>query len=451
MRPRSRASRRRGGLERRQFITHNLIAAAGTWGAGVFGLLMQALISHHFQPRVFGQVFAVFSFYIIITGPAAAFGRMIAWSTSSERATRSGATLDSNALLRTTNNRLLATGAAIAIVCIAVAPALAAYLHVGASVVVLGALSVPFMLATAPLLAALQGEQRWVSWSMLSLGIALARLVFVVALVFPFGIAGVMLGMSIGAFVIYVLALVMVWPRLRRASGSGGWRRQWRFLVLSLGSTVMMSVLSGSDVLMVQHFFTGRPAGQFSAVAVTSRALYFAMNSVGSVLFPMVAARHARSRSSRRVVTASVVIAIGGGLLGLLAFSAGGHLILRHFSGRAYEAGAGYSGVYALGMPLLAAVLILSNTQQTLADLSLLWIMVPAAAVKPLLIFFFHGSLVVVSVMSDVSIVAVLLALTVRYALWVRRHERARVRAQPVTESLAAAELRGAQAPQSVP
>ena len=72
-------------------------------------------------------------------------------------------------------------------------------------------------------------------------------------------------------------------------------------------------------------------------------------------------------------------------------------------------------------MPLLAAVVMLSNTQQSLADLKLLWVLVPGIAIKPLLIYFFHSSLLVVSLMSDLSIAAVLLALAVQYLLTERQ------------------------------
>jgi hypothetical protein len=70
---------------------------------------------------------------------------------------------------------------------------------------------------------------------------------------------------------------------------------------------------------------------------------------------------------------------------------------------------------------LLAAVVMLSNTQQSLADLKLLWVLIPGALIKPLLIYMFHGSLFVVSLMSDLSIAAVLVALAVQYLMTERR------------------------------
>jgi O-antigen/teichoic acid export membrane protein len=414
-------ARRAARRERRQFITHNAMAAGGTWLAGVLGLLLQALVSHHFKPGAYGQVFAIFSFFTVLTQPAAGFSRMIAWTTSRELATTHGADPESSALLRLTIRRLTLLGTAIGLVFVLAAMPLAQYLGVPVSYVVLGAIGVPFMFATSPMLASLQGEQRWVPWSALSIGIALSRIVFVVIFVWLFGSAlgpaGVLLGISVAAAVLYFTALAMVWPRMRRGRARSQWRPLWRFLVVSVTSTVTVSVLMGSDVIIVQHFFPGKPAGQFSAVTVTARALFFAMGSVTSVLFPKVAARHARQRGTRSVVFASVGIALVGGLLGLLVFSLFSRTILHAFSGGSYEGGAGYIGWYALGMPLLAAVVMLSNTQQSLADLNLLWVLIPGTLIKPVLIYFFHQTLLVVSLMSDLSIAAVLAALAVQYLM----------------------------------
>ena len=413
--------------ERRAFVSANLMAAAGTWLAGLFGLLLQALVSHRFSPAAYGQVFAVFTFFTALTQPAAGFSRMIAWQTSRERAVSPGGDVESGALLRLTTRRLFITGTVIAVAFIVVARPLAGFLHVPAPYVILGAAGVPFMLSTSPLMAFLQGQERWIPWSALSAAIALSRIVFVVLFVLPFGAAGVLLGISVAAAVLYAVCLGMVWTSIKRPHRRVGWRGVWRFLVVSIASTVAVSVILGSDVFLVEHYFDRHSAGQFGAVAVTSRALLFAMGSVNSVLFPKVAARQASARSTRWVVAASLGLALVGGALGLVVFTAASHFILRAFSGPAYEGAAGYIGWYALGMPLLAGVIMLSNTQQSLADLKLLWVLAPGAVLKPLLIVLFHPSLLVVSLMSDISIGVLLLALATHYLLGERRRDVGRV------------------------
>ena len=78
-----------------------------------------------------------------------------------------------------------------------------------------------------------------------------------------------------------------------------------------------------------------------------------------------------------------------------------------------------------MGMPLLAAVMMLTQTQQSLSDLGMLWVLVPGTLLKPVLVLLFHQSLLVVSLMSDISIAALLAALAIRYFIWERRRERA--------------------------
>lgn len=385
--------------------------------------MLQALVSHHFKPADYGQAFAVFSFFTILTQPSYGFGRLITWSTSRARATQLNEA-ESCALLRQTNLRVLAGGTAVALAFIGLAPVVGAYLHAPPSLVLFGAVGLPFAFATPPLLASLQGQERWLSWSAISIAIALSRVVCVLVLVFPFGVNGILLGISLAAAIVYVGLLAMVWPRLRVGRGvTSSWRKHWRFLLLSLVSGITVSVTMGSDVVMVQHFFGSHLGGQFGSVAVTTRSLYFSFGSVGSVLFPKVAARHATSRSTQSIVAASIAASVAGSLAGFFAFSAGGHLILHYFSGRAYEAGASYIGWYAAGMPLLAAVTMLTQTQQSLSDLGLLWILIPGTLLKPLLILFFHPSLLAVAIVSDVAISVLFLALVARYVVWERKLE----------------------------
>jgi O-antigen/teichoic acid export membrane protein len=415
--------------ERRQFIMHNALAAGGTCGAGLFGLALQAIVSHQFRPAEYGEAFAVFSFFTILTLPAFGFGNVIAWSTSRDRVSNlDNAERESGALLRVTNLRLLLTGTLIALAFIAAAPLVAAFLHVPSSFVILGALGVPFLLAAPPLLAVLQGDERWVSWSVVSMAIAGSRVVCVLAFVIPFGVSGMLLGISVAAALVYLGLLAMVWSRVSHRGGRSGWLRHWRLLVLSLASAVAISVAMGSDVVMVQHFFGAQAGGQFSSVAVITRTMFFVFGSVGSVLFPKIAARHATARSTKAIVGTSVAIAVLGSVAGLIAFSIGGHLILQYFSGRAYEGGAGYIGWYAVGMPLLAAVTMLTQTQQSLSDLGMLWVLIPGTLLKPVLILFFHQSLLMVSLMSDVSISVLLFALAVRYLMLERRRMQAILR-----------------------
>ena len=223
-----RVARRR--RERRDFIKHNLIAAAGTWSAGVLGLVLQALVSHHFHPAVYGQVFSVFSFYIFLTQPAGAFARLVAWNTSRALASPQGDDGEAAALLRTADRRLLVVGTVIGLGCIGASPWIASFLHVASSYVVLGALGVPFLFSTSPLIAELQGQQRWAPWSAMNIAVAASRIVFVVLFGLLLGPQGVLLGISVATAATYGVALWSVRHELHRGGSRVSWRPFTRFL-----------------------------------------------------------------------------------------------------------------------------------------------------------------------------------------------------------------------------
>ena len=340
-------------------------------------------------------------------------------------------------MLRMTVIRLTLLGTALGLVFAIGAWPLSVYLKVPAEFVLLGALGVPFMFATSPMLASLQGEQRWVPWSLLSIGIALSRVVFVVLFVWVFGStfgpAGVLLGISVAAAVLYFTALAMVWPRWRRGRAPSSWRPVWRFLVVSVWSTITVAVLMGSDIVVVQHFYHGAQAGQFSARGGHREVAVLCDGERDKRSLPKgvsTARQAARDQNSG--------VHLGGDCHRRRPTGVARVLRLQPYDSPCVlgaclrDAGASYIGWYALGMPLLAAVVMLSNTQQSLADLSLLWVLIPGTVIKPLLIYFFHSTLLVVSLMSDISIAAVLVALVVQYLLTERRERlAARLHGEP--------------------
>ncbi|HXA28069.1 MAG TPA: lipopolysaccharide biosynthesis protein [Candidatus Angelobacter sp.] len=429
--------RRLGRGEGRAFVAHNLVAAVGTGLAGVFSLLLQAVLTHRLNVRPYGQMLAVFTFFTLITQPAQAFGRLVAWRTSRELATAPGV-VPGGALLRSVNRRLLVFGTVLGGLLALFSPAVASFLQVPADFVVIAAVSVPFTLAGPALLGAVQGEQRFGTWGVLVAATAGSRIVCAAALVVPFGVRGALAGISLASVLVYAWTLWTVRAQLRQPGGVADWRAVRRFLVVAIASTLTIATLLSCDVVMVSHYFSARQAGQYGAMAVAARAMFFAMGSVSSVLFPKVAARHAVGRGTLGLVATSLGVSLLGGLAGWAVFSAFADVILRVFAGHMYTGASGSIGLYALGTALLAGAAMLSNTQQSLDRLRLLWVLVPGAFLEPVLIVLFHGSLQQVVAMGDIAVGVVLVALAVLYLVEEGHLARVGARARARVSSLRA-------------
>jgi O-antigen/teichoic acid export membrane protein len=170
-------------------------------------------------------------------------------------------------------------------------------------------------------------------------------------------------------------------------------------MAVILPSTLALSVLLSADVLLVKHFFNGRAAGEYSAVAALGRAIFWAAAGVAAVLFPKVVYHESQGRSGSRIVGLSIGFVAIGGVASLAILSLVARPVLTAFAGSAYAAGAPLLPLYTIAMTLLGGASVLIATHQSRARAMFLSVLLPVTVAEPILIVAFHKSLLqVVSV-----------------------------------------------------
>jgi O-antigen/teichoic acid export membrane protein len=408
-----------GLLRGERVLTHNLIVGAGTMTAGVLGVAFQSIASHQLRPADYGAVFAVVTLITFIGLPASAFTLLMARETSHGRA--AGHQASSAALLRGGNRSLVLLGLAIGIALALGSPLLSRFFEIPASLLLAAAAGMPFGLALPLLLGELQGEERFTGFAVLSTGQAGLKLLAAIGLGLIFGPLGVIAGISVATFVVYVIALRMVRRKLLISPNLAWWKPAAAYLAVVLPSTLALAVLLSSDVLLVKHFFPTRAAGDYAAVAALGRAIFWGASGVAVVLFPKVTFRGAQGRSGLVLVAASLLLVGLGGLVGLVVLSFASRWLLTAFAGSAYAAGANYLSWYALGMVLLGAAAVLIATHQSQGEPRFLAILLPLAMLEPGLIVAFHQNLIQVVQVVDISMFLVAIGL----AAWYLVQERA--------------------------
>ena len=400
-------------------LAHNLIVGAGTITAGVLGVAFQSLASHQLRPADYGAVFAVVTLITFIGLPATSFTLLMARETSRGRA--SGQQALSAALLRRGNRALVLAGVVLGSALAIGSPLLSRFLDVPVPLLLTAAVGIPFGLALPLLMGELQGEQRFAALSLLLTGQAGLKLMAAIALGIAFGPLGVIAGISLATVAVYLLALRMVRRKLSVKPNLAWWRPAATYLAVILPSTLALAVLLSSDVLLVKQYFPTRDAGDYAAVAAIGRAIFWGASGVAIVLFPKVAFRGAQGRSGVQLVAASLLLVALGGLVGLVLLSFASGWLLTAFAGSAYVAGATYLPWYALGMMLLGAAAVLIATHQSRGRPGFLAVLLPLAALEPVLIVAFHQSLIQVVQVVDISMALV----TVGLAAWYLVQERA--------------------------
>ena len=313
----------------------------------------------------------------------------------------------SERLVRTLRRVALSVGIVIAAVVAAGSPWWRDIFHTGSAwPFVILACGIPFYLQCAVGRGTLQGRLRFAPLAVTFLVEMIVRL--------SVGSGLVLLGMGVdGATAGLALSLVAAWvtvmlfrPGLSRArriievgpvdaspgtsTDLAGVRAYAAFVSVLL---VGQMVINNSDVLIAKASLAPFDAGLYSAVALIGRAVFFLSWSVATVVFPVVALRHAKGESGHRVLAGGIVAVLGIGsacVVGALLF---GGPVLGVVLGPDYSGLSGSLAVYALATTLFAVASLIASQHLATGRIRESWVVLAGAGVQIVLLLLWHNSI----------------------------------------------------------
>jgi len=164
-------------------------------------------------------------------------------------------------------------------------------------------------------------------------------------------------------------------------------------LLPALILAVFISMTTSVDVMLVTHFFGGKEAGLYNAVATVGKVVVFLPMAVSLVLLPKATETHILGRGARNILLQSLVFAFilsGGVALICWAFP---DIIVMLFFGEAYiEAGA-MLGFYTAAMFLFSLDVVLIHYSLAIRKLWLMLLVDFVTLVEVVAIILVHQSL----------------------------------------------------------
>ncbi len=127
-----------------------------------------------------------------------------------------------------------------------------------------------------------------------------------------------------------------------------------RFSVPVAGALIGQVLINNSDILIVKHFFEPGAAGQYAALALIGRIVFFATWSIVTVMFPIVAQRHRKGEAHRHLLFVSIGIVAGVSAVITAGTLSIPELIVQVLFGSAYLDIAPLLWLYALATMLYA-------------------------------------------------------------------------------------------------
>lgn len=375
-----------------RLLRYNAIYLSGTLAAGAFGYVFHFVAGRMLGPAQYAVVASAVAALYILTLPALVVQTVSARFTSVAAGKANLGNVPG--LIIRISALGLAVGLVIVIPLLAASGSLSAYLQISdRRLIVCLALSSLIALLLSTTRGALQGLRRFVALSV-NAGLDMATRVVsaIVLVVAGLGSLGGAIALVIGPAAAYAESLFLFRGMRKAQVGEEASLAQvGRYAVMATVGAMGTTYLYNADVILSKHYLLASAAGIYAAASVLGRVVYFLGVTVAQVMFPEVAALHARNEPHYHVVDKSLglMVVIASGLT--LIYALVPALVVLPF-GNAFRPVQPYLWPFAIALGLLAIVNILINYFLSIGSARFAIPLVAACALETGLIFLFHAS-----------------------------------------------------------
>ncbi len=259
-----------------------------------------------------------------------------------------------------------------------------------------------------------QGMERFVLLGLMTLAIALSRIVFGIPWTLAGGGAGgPLLGQALGSGVAIAVVVILLRPYiLARGSGaaSAGIRHRPNRHALAAGAAfIAFALLSNLDVLLAKLFLSASSAGTYAALVTVEKAVIFLPSAVAVILVPAAAKARMAGESSAAVLRVAALVVLGTIVIAAAIPLAAPHLVIKILFGSKYLGSAGgmRSIVVAGARPSLLYLLVVYTV--TIQDRRWVWLLIGGVVLQIAAISVFHNSPDEIAFVQGCVVLAVLL------------------------------------------
>jgi O-antigen/teichoic acid export membrane protein len=246
----------------------------------------------------------------------------------------------------------------------------------------------------------LQGEMKFYLLSFLNaLGPFLKIALGVLAILVGLKIFGVIVGIFLSVFIPTLIAFVFVLKKhpFQRSNGvdETDFVKEFKnysfyFFLATLGFTI----ISNTDIILVRHFFNETISGQYAALSLMGKAIFYVTSPIYFVFFPLITHKREKNESvlNTLLLAASIVVLCSVGLS--FVYFLFPHFVLSiFFPAQAYAILAPYLGPYSLYILLFSLAYLFNNYFLSIGETKIYKLNLFAGAFFVLFIVLFHQSL----------------------------------------------------------
>lgn len=349
-------------IKNNAFARNSIILFVGTMVANVIGYVFHFAIGRMVSVPVYGEVESLISLIAIISVPSGAL-TMAATKFSAETKAENDPA-GSHEILSYFNKKILKYGLPLFLLAVIASPIVRNYLkieNIWPVVIVFLMMYLSFFAAVAG--GVLNGWQKFKDGSIAGIFGAVVKLIAAILFVkVGFAAGGVIGGFALGALATYILTLHYLSFILRKKKQTSDYISKIdlssvkKYIIPVFVGNLAITILSNADMILAKHNLDLNMAGEYGALTVVSKIIFFATGIIATVLFSMSAEQHYKNDNSMKTFKQAFFLMSVLGFLAVLVYALFPKFILFMLFGDKYRSVAGYLAWFAVSVTLFSFV-----------------------------------------------------------------------------------------------
>ncbi|HVZ67451.1 MAG TPA: oligosaccharide flippase family protein [Patescibacteria group bacterium] len=277
------------------------------------------------------------------------------------------------------------------------------FLHVNNIFIVLLTFAYIFLsiLSSLPM-GILQGRVRVYVISFLNISNAIVKLIVGVGLVLlGYKVTGAMIGIVLSIIIMLVMGLFFIRKNVIKKTDKR--ENEQKLLVEELKkygvkfffATLGITMFTSMDVILARHFFSPLIAGQYAALALMGKAIFYLTFPIYFVFFPLVAQKKAKKEKVHNLLIQGAFLILTVSILSSIFYFIYPHIVLKVFFPKPeYAVLAKYLGIFSIFILIFSIANLFNNFLLSIGKTNIYLINLFCALVMIILVYIFHSALI---------------------------------------------------------
>jgi O-antigen/teichoic acid export membrane protein len=292
--------------------------------------------------------------------------------------------------------------AALLIILLLLIPFIESFLHVASvSYIILIIAGVVFSLLLTLPQGFLQGRMQFITLSVTNLSQPFIKIILALALLtLGIGVRAPLIAISFSVLLPGIFLYWYFYSIFRKKEVAGEVDREklkkefFRYTYTYFLAGIGIALMSNTDILLVRHYFNEVVSGQYAALSLMGKAIFYLVSPINFAFFPLIAYKKERKeRLFGTVLLAFSIVTLASVALSFVYFAFPSLVLHIFFPSPEYQVLQGYLGLFSLYIFVFSLVTLLSNFLLSVNRTQIYKSSLFCAVVQILLIVLFHNSL----------------------------------------------------------